>query len=203
MQQRRGKYRASSFTRCSTTRIVIWSSRFRETRSSKKSLTPFGFIWLTGSSKIRSFGCVTRIEASARRCLCPPDSAWILRDSIPESPVFASARRTSFSMTDGSSPRFSRANPTSSATVIAKSWSSGVWYTVPARSPMSSALISLTSRPSREIVPVSRASPGSKSPVMLLMSVDFPQPERPAMRTISPSASDRSTCESVSFLRDT
>ena len=75
---RREKYLQSSFTRCSIIKIAMPASRLRRTKSCIKLCTPCGFIWLTGSSKIKSPGLVTRIEANAKRCLWPPLSLWML-----------------------------------------------------------------------------------------------------------------------------
>ena len=86
-----------------------------------RPLRPRGSSIEDASSRMSTRGSMARVPASATRCFCPPESAWVSWRSKPTRPTPFSASRTRCAIWADSTPRFSGPKATSSSTSVATS----------------------------------------------------------------------------------
>ncbi len=148
-----------------------------------------------GSSRISTRGLVAIAAATVRRRFSPPESVYGFA-----APRCASRRRVSSSSTraDTSSsgtPRARGPTASSSRTVLARSWCSGSWNTIPirVRSSRDAHRIGDGSAPCASDGAAITAPPaGGRSPARVRPSVDLPAPFGPVIARASPARTSRS-----------
>ncbi len=95
---------AHTAVRCSMSTRVVSSRAMTRSTAARTSRTPSGSRLAVGSSSSRSPGRIASTPASARRCFCPPDNAFVGRSSGTSRPTDASASATREGMASAGKP---------------------------------------------------------------------------------------------------
>ena len=199
----RSMNRRSGSMRCSITR----NERSRRIASAANAVTtsraPIGSRFAVGSSSTSARGRMASSEASATRCLVPPDSMSRRRGVSGPRPVDARASAIRSTISSRGRPRFSSPNAISSSVSSITSCVSGSWNSTPT-SPVSSASVALrVSRPPTVSVPFSQCASSACGirPSRQSASVLFPAPLGPRRSRRSPSSQSKSRSRSAGRFR--
>ena len=117
--------------RCSAMTTVTLRSWTRRCKSERTSSAAIGSSALVGSSKTKTFGCITRAAPIATRCCSPPLSVAIDLCRTAFKPSRSSTSSTRFRMTSCGKLRASIPKANSSSTISATNPLRGFWPTIP------------------------------------------------------------------------